>query len=869
MRGVCRSLIATFLFLLFSISGAAQEMIRLDNFRVTEDGKEEWIRASVPGTIQADLIREGIIPHHFVGGNEDSVQWVSDTNWIYLTEFDLDGEKIRESIDYLLHLEWVDTYSEVYVNGACVGKTENLFRKYSFPVKNFLRPGKNQLVIRLLSPTKIAHAQYLSNGFNYPADNDRNPIKYSPFVRKSPYHFGWDWGPRLISMGLGAAPDLEQVTGSKLGDIYVRSEIKWKGESALAESARVEVTCSLDYCQDFGEKLSIALLSPLGEVLKEVHYPISSACETIDFSTEIFSPELWMPNGWGAQPLYSIIRKIEGNGVSRADTTFFGVREVKLQQVEDKYGKSFTFVVNNRPLYAKGANYLPHDRRFGGGGKSLKELFEHDLVPAHFNMLRVWGGGTYETEEFYHLADKYGILIWQDFPFACTTYPNDPRFVANVTEEVKSQLSRLRNHPSLAFLCGNNEVLEGLKHWGWKRKYGYTDEVWKQMFANYDDFFRRHLSELVATLAPHLSYMHGSPYDSNWGIPESFLSSDSHNWRVWFGGKDFTEFDENPGRFVSEFGFQSFPEMKTIQSFAPGYDLDTLTIESPILKHRQRSFIGNQRITDYMERDFPVPTVFSDYVYVGQLLHGRGMAYALRALRRAYPQNMGSLYWQLNDVWPTVSWSSIDYWGNYKALHYEVRKAYAPYVIDVVDLNEGELSLWVSSDSYQSQTLRVEFVAKDFFGREIYRDNSIVLNNDGKPFARQLMTLSRAELPTTQMYVELELKTPGGQLLASEIYYPEKPKNLRLPNVHPNIVNFKTDDGKLELTLSSPALIYGLFIGTPWQGARYSENYFDLLPGTTRTITILHDDITPDTTLEELTFQSLNQILAKYEADTF
>ncbi|MDO5035521.1 MAG: glycoside hydrolase family 2 TIM barrel-domain containing protein [Porphyromonas sp.] len=845
----------------------AQQKIVLDDFQLVEEGSDNYLSATVPGVLQSDLIREGIIPHHFIGGNEDSVQWVNDRNWLYSTHFSLTGREIEGAKDYRLLMEWVDTYSEIYLNGAIVGTTENLFRSYDFSVKEFLREGENHLVIRFLSPTKVAHEQYLATGFNYPADNDRNDIKYSPFVRKSPYHFGWDWGPRMISMGMGSAPVLYRMGGeAMLSSEYIRTEIEWSDngsaqQATIFASTRVKLATGRKVAEE--DILTLTLRDPKGRLIAKKS-TVGDLNETTDYTitAEVKDPQLWMPNGWGSQPLYTLICTLSGPGYKEERETHFGIREVRLLQEEDSYGRSFTFMVNNKPLYVKGANYLPHDRRFGGGGKTLEQLFRDDLVPAHFNMLRVWGGGTYETEEFYSLADKYGILIWQDFPFACTTYPNDPEFRANVSAEVRDQIGRIRNHPSLAFLCGNNEVLEGLKHWGWKEKYGYSDEVWQKMFEDYDSFFHRLLPNLVAEISPHVQYMHGSPYDSNWGIPESFLSSDSHNWRVWFGGKDFTEFDINPGRFASEYGFQSFPEMKTIQTFAPGYDLDTLTIESPILKHRQRSFIGNQRISDYMERNYPVPSKFSDYVYVGQLLHGRGMGYAIRALRRAYPLNMGSLYWQLNDVWPTVSWSSIDYWGNYKALQYEVKRAYAPYIIDLVEQPDGGLSLWIASDNIaHSGELTIEMVGRTFNGQELLREK-YTADIGHAPFSEQIVSLPKSKLLYPQSFVELYLKDKKGRILASQLYYPTKPKEMQLTRCKPMVHSFRAEEGKVSLTISSRFLIYGLFIGTPeWQGARYSDNYFDLLPHTMRTITIHHPSITADATMDQITFTSLNEIL--------
>lgn len=840
-----RWLLATLLMIVPVLLQAQIKIQELRHFTLQMEGDTTTYQANLPGTVQGTLIEAGVLPHHFIGSNEDSVQWVSDNNWLYTTSFYVDSTELSQHEHYQLTLDGVDTFAEVYINGAQVWSVDNFFAKHHISVAKYLQAGENRLVIRLLSPTRKAHVMYLSNGFMYPADNDRADVKYSPFVRTAPYHYGWDWGPRMISMGVMHPITLSPVPMHDLGVPYIRSAIDW-GEDGVARQAAVIIDSNTE------KPHTLKVIDPLGREIKQR--------EGGNFLVQ--KPMLWQPNGWGEQHLYRLIREVEIEGYLVSDTTQFGIREIRLDLSKDSIGQAFSFIVNNRPFYAKGANYLPHDRRFGGGGRSLEDVFEQDILPLHFNMLRLWGGGIYETEEFYKLADKYGILIWQDLPFACTAYPNHSDFRRSVSKELGDQMGRIRNHPSLALICGNNEVREGLKHWGWKQKYGYTDKQYAQMLRDYDDFFRKFIPAELDRIVPHVAYIDGSPLSSNWGIPESFFSGDAHNWRVWFGGKDFSEFDTNPGRFASEYGFQAFPEMKTIQSFAPGYDLDTLTIHSPILKNRQRSFIGNQRITDYMERDYPVPTAFSDYIYVGQLLQGHGVAYAIRAIRRAFPLNMGSLYWQLNDVWPTVSWSSVDYWGNHKALHYYVREAYAPYIIDIVERGE-DLELWVASDKMtnHSTPFRVSVNGYDYHGQEL-GSNDFSFIPTGAPFSQMIARLVDAVPPQRQMYLELTLKDKKGQILASQIYYPSKPKEMVLEIITPKL-SAKAAQGKLVVTLESKYLIKDLFIETPWQGAQYSDNFFDLLPNRPRTIVISHPDITSTTKLEVLKLTSLNDILNK------
>lgn len=810
------------MLLLSSLSLCAQ--IVLDRFDLREEGKPDStaIAVQVPSMVQRELIRRELIPHPFVGQHEEQIQWVSDRNWIYRTSFDLRSDELE---GYRLRLFWIDTFSEIYLNGALLGRTDNFFRTYTFDLKGFLRAGTNRLVIRLLSPTRVGQLLYESNGFNYPADNDRASVFYSPYIRTAPYHYGWDWAPRLISMGIFAPPVIERSDRVLPSDLYVSSEVRWKGSEAV--SARLDIVGEV-------EGLRLTLYDPDGQEVGR------SVIKERRASFEIARPRLWMPSGWGEAARYKLLYE---DHTGARDSLLVGLREIRLDQTDG----AFRFVVNRRPFYAKGANYLPYDRRLGDHGRSLEDFIREDVVPAHFNMLRVWGGGIYETEELYDLADRYGILIWQDFPFACTTYPSDPAFLASVRREAADQLSRLRNHPSLALLCGNNEVREGMRHWGWQRKY--SQEIWQEMMEGYQRLFEQLLPEAVAKYCPHVDYIHGSPYDSNWGDLESLDRSDAHYWGMWFGEEEPTTFDQNAGRFASEFGLQSFPEMKTVRSFAA--EADSLSLDHPLVAHRQRSPGGNARLRLYLERDYPTPRSFADFTYLSLLTQRDATGYAIRAVRRAYPHNAGSLYWQINDVWPTVSWSSIDYWGNYKALHYAVERAYRPTIVDLVRSEEGLHLYLVSDDPHLRGEVTVTVTWLDWEGKPITTPTTVAHRVTETPFSACLATLEEQK-----GVARVEVKGADRTLLAEQLYYPGRPKDLALPEGRLSYSERETADG-LEVTVTAETWLKDLFIETPWQGARYSDNYLDLLPGETRTILITH----PDARKGCLTLHTLNDIL--------
>ena len=431
--------------------------------------------------------------------------------------------------------------------------------------------------------------------------------------------------------------------------------------------------------------------------------------------------------------------------------------------------------------------------------------------------------------------------------FACTPYPSDPTFLKRVEEEACYNIRRLRNHPSLAMWCGNNEILEALKYWGYQKKY--TPEIYQEMMTGYDKLFCELLPAKVKELDADRFYIHSSPYLANWGRPESWGIGDSHNWGVWYGKKPFESLDTDLPRFMSEFGFQSFPEMKTIATFASPEDYQ---IESEVMNAHQKSSIGNDLIRTYMERDYIVPEKFEDFVYVGLVLQGHGIRHGLEAHRRNRPYCMGTLYWQLNDSWPVVSWSGIDYYGNWKALHYQAKRAFAP--VHINPLLEGDnLCVYLLSDHLDTrEKLTLEMKLTNFAGKKagktvVLPSLSLPANTSQCVYRTPLTTLFfPAKRPLTDdlrsSFMQLTLKDKSGHTVAETVYFFEKTKDLLLPETTITY-KMKQTDGKCELTLLSPALAKDVFIEIPLQGARFSDNFFDLLPGERKTVIITSPDI--------------------------
>ena len=552
-------------------------------------------------------------------------------------------------------------------------------------------------------------------------------------------------------------------------------------------------------------------------------------------SYELQNPKLWMPNGWGNQHLYEITAQIIiENEIVAEKSHKVGLRNIRVVNEEDKDGKSFYFEVNGEPMFAKGANYIPGEIMNTLQDDNYYDKLFENITAANMNMIRVWGGGFYEDDKFYELADEKGILIWQDFMFGCTPYPHDESFLSSVEHEAIYNVKRLRNHPSIAIWCGNNEVEESIKYWGFDKQY--SKEIMEGFREGYDKTFRELLPEIVMEFAPNTFYLHGSPDTANWGRPESLNYGDAHYWGVWHGREPFEVLDVNVPRFMSEFGFQSFPEMKTILTFAEPKDFD---IDSEIMKTHQKSGIGNEAIKQYMNMYYIAPSNFEDFVYVGLVMQGEGMKYGIQAHRRNRPFCMGTLYWQLNDSWPVVSWSGIDYYNNWKALHYKVRDVFAPIALNI-HKNEEMLDFYIMSDKLENvENLTMNISLIDFTGKVYnnYQAKVIAKANVSK----KVYSISIDKFATVQQQencvVYVELKDANNKLLAESKYYFNWPNKLNLPktNIKQRVV-YK--DGEYRVALSSENLAKNVFIEIPIQGVKFSDNFFDILPGENKVITI-------------------------------
>lgn len=831
------------------------ENIKILSWRYRAADEKEWHPCTVPGIIQDYLIQAGKLPNPHYRQNEKLVQGVEDKDWVYTAEIKLpESLPVGGTDKYILSFKGIDTYSTIKLNGKVVGHTDNMFVGYDFDVRPYLQRGTNTLEVYLHAPLKQAHPLYEQAGINYPADNDHAPIHYSVFTRKAPYSYGWDWGMRLVTMGIWQPVTLTHYKGGRITSLDIRTEIDWDKQTNEAGYARIYVNSTSDYEGVF-QNLRIRLKDG-GKTLVEAN---TQYMDSDGVLITLPKPKLWWPKPWGQPHLYTLEVVLFDDAHERIldeQTKQIGIREVKLVRQADHEGTSFYFRVNKQPLFAKGANYIPGDNILTKRtDEAFRKLFD-DVEFAEMNMLRVWGGGIYEDERFYEEADRRGILIWQDFMFACTAYPADSAFLDNVRREADYQVRRLKHHPSIVLWCGNNEIEEGIKYWGWQSRY--SKAQYERMRVDYELLFRELLPQLVQRLDPDRTYIHSSPYSANWGRPESWLHSDVHYWGLWYGKEPFDAVDSRPMRFASEYGFQSFPDVDALKQFARPEDM---SLESDVMRQHQKASTGNSLIREYMERDYHVPTDFEDFVYVGQVLQARGMEHVMQTLRRWRPVCMGSLYWQLNDAWPCVSWSSVDYYQNYKALHYTVRRSYAPLIL-CTHLEGKMLSFSLANDYLEEiDTARLAISVKNFEGKELHQEERIIPHLKGNT-TTLIDSISVERFMKPDVYIDLKLSSQHGT--AESRWYPVRTKEMKLPHTKGQMydLNIKPIDKTkktYQVEIKANCFLKDVFLSVPYMGARWSDNLLDLARGEKRTIILTLNEGT-HLSREQVRVRTMNEI---------
>ncbi|MDB5978297.1 MAG: beta-mannosidase [Nevskia sp.] len=796
---------------------------------------DDWIPASAPGDTYLALHRAGRIPHPFAGENEAACAWVKDREWWWRTHFSAapagDGERV------ILAFEGLDTYASIWLNGTLLGETDNMFTAFHFDVGALLHAdGPNLLLIRFTPPARIVADKSMATW-----DLIADPIKQSKrnFHRKAQFGWGWDWGPGLPTVGIWRPVHLKRQRIAAIGDVSFTT-------LAFEPDARVSIAVTIDAFAprtDADELLqaTVRLNAPDGRLAASKVLAFPSGSPSSDVQLLIDNPELWWTAELGSAPLYSLnVELSRGAQVLDRRTLQVGIRRIELDTSPDPEEPGcdfFRFVLNGVPIFARGVNWIPASSFVGAVTTADYEALLQNAAAAHINMVRVWGGGIYEADAFYEACDRLGLLVWQDFMFACAPYPeHEPALVESVRREVDHQIVRLRNHPSLALWCGNNEG---------QAVHQFIDRMSGQSTPFPGDlFFQTVIPQALRKLDPATPYWPGSPY----GGPShnSMRAGDVHNWTVWHGlppvpddvpvgGFDhspeavaYTRYAEDRARFVSEFGIQAAPARSTLAHWlAP----EQMALGSAGFLNRIKDH-PKDKVNAMLLPVTGLPEDLDRYIEFTQLVQAEGLKFGIEHYRRRKPHCSGTLIWQYNDCWPGISWSLIDYDGVRKASWFYVARAYAPVMGSFKTLDDGAVELWVTNDTLAEVELEATLTMKDFGGRPAWQQaiaSAIPANTS--------VAVWRGDRSSIAAAPDRVLRVHSSQFAANRLLFAPL-KDLPLTGAEPEMRAETADDGSLTVSVTGVGYHHFVHLQVSNPAATFSDNYFDLEAGETRTINI-------------------------------
>ena len=783
--------------------------------------KGQWKISKVPGSVHLDLLFHNEIKDPFIGTNEKDVKWIGEKDWNYKLNFRAE-KKIFEQKYILILFEGIDTYSEVFLNGQKILDTNNMFHPYTADVRPLLKTDINELLIKFRSPINEVLPKMKDLGYELPADNDQAG-KTSPHTRKAPYHYGWDWGPSLVTSGLWKSVFLVGYEEFYLEEAMIsnitcnKNLAKLKIELSIPSKVNISVTILLSE-----KKYSIN---------KIINFSLKKGQNYIQEELLVENPDLWWPTGHGEQPLYSF--KIEvSSGKNRIEKNKkIGIRKVFIKREVDAKGKSFEIYVNDVPIFSKGANWIPADSFTTRLDRNDYEKLIIAARDANMNTLRIWGGGIYEPDIFYELCDQYGIMVWQDFMFACSMYPADKDFLLSVEKEVRFQVSRLKSYSCIILWCGNNEIASGWLSWGWK------EELPSKVYDDYETLFHQLLPDLCNELDPSRLYWPSSP-GHDLQLPKEdqiYGSGDNHYWGVWHSGEPFEAFEQNVGRFMSEYGMQSFPSNKTIDSFATGKEKK---IDSEVMNFHQKASLGTSNLMMYVEKYYSVPENFEKVVFLSQIMQAEAIKSAVETHRRNMPFCMGTLYWQFNDCWPGLSWSSVDYNGDWKAFHFVARHFYKP-ILACIKKTDSNIEVSIVNDLNKTLIVGLNIFISSFNG-EVFFEKKIE-GIEVKPTSSTIFydfeiapngILDSINLKETVFYCEV---LHYNKIISKNELFFLKPKDLKLKKPGYEL-SCKNSGENFLIIIEAKTFMYRLFLQAENVDGTFSDNFFHLRKGDSKEI---------------------------------
>ncbi|HVU15957.1 MAG TPA: glycoside hydrolase family 2 protein [Candidatus Didemnitutus sp.] len=787
---------------------------------------QRWLPATVPGCVHTDLVAAKKIPDPFFGTNELGLQWIEERDWEYRGTFSVPPALLSDEVVELV-ADGLDTVATVTLNGTEVARTDNMFVGFRWPVKSRLRPGRNEIVVRFESAMKYVRA---NSSFTPPREiND--PVGGCVRIRKQQCQFGWDWGPRFVTAGIWRDLRLESWTANRLEAVRVTQHHDSDGTVALSlapETARPADGLT------FHASLKLA-----GKEVAQAYFGRAEAGQRI---LSVKDPQRWWPAGQGAQPLYDLtVTALDAAGQARGSVHHrIGLRTIALDRSADQWGECFRFLVNGRPVFLKGANWIPAHSFVAG---LTRRDYERDLraaAAANMNCVRVWGGGIYEHEAFHDLCDELGLLVWQDFMFSCTLYPGDERFLANVRREADYQVRRLRHRASIALWCGNNEI-PGLN----------PESAEGELKKGYEAVFHEVLPQAVQALDGVTPYWPSSPWRGRFerSHENGEKSGDTHFWDVWHARHPVKDYEKWSFRFVSEFGMQSYASPETNATFCPTHEGNVF---GPAMENHQKNRAGNQIILDYVSRRYRFPRTQKDLIYLSQLNQAHCMQVGVEHYRRLMPRCMGAIYWQLNDCWPVASWSSIEFTGHWKALHFAARRFFAPALVtahvpgdekptigNYRETTVDEVHLYTVFDGPAPRSARLRWELWRLDGRRLAARSRAVKLVPGESVRHETVAV-RPHMDKhgrDHLYVRLILES-NGETLSEQSVFLTSPRFLALPAGAPRVTAKAVSPNEIDLTFVAPVFLHAVDCNVRGLHASLSDNFFDLYPKVPRTIRV-------------------------------
>ena len=793
------------------IASSSREIYSVGNWTFSNDSHS--FKANVPGCIHLDLFNNGLIENPFYGLNEKVVSWVEEVDWTYTSSFAVD-QSILDKDNIEIVFDGLDTYASVYLNSILILKADNMYMQWRASVKSCLLP-KNLLIVKFLSPVKTAEAKMDKT---YCGIATENRTKCQAYIRKAPYHFGSDWGPTLITTGIWR-------------------EVKVEGYNSIRIDYTTVDTLSIDSQNNAQCVLTTEIFSSIPqhitlEFIGKKELDLLAGNNIISMNFAVNNALLWWCNTLGTPNLYHVALNIfKESTLIESKATTFGIRTLKLinRIVKPHEDESFYFELNGQNVYVRGANFIPSDS-FVSRSESNNTYYLKKAVESNMNMIRVWGGGVYQSDAFYSKCDELGIMVWAEFMFAWAMYPANDEIAASIRQEAIYNVKRIRSHPSLALWAGNNEIWVGYNYWGWSEN-GKSYKSWKlfdqsvgnYMYNDYMSIFHNILPTVISEHDPQRAYWPSTP-QSNYGNVSSLNVGDIHYWEVWGANNiiPINHYNMYVGRFVSEYGFQSYPSYYTLRSVIPE---ENMTPNDPFMLNHQKARNGNWKLAQYMNNELGIPSDFKEYIYWTQLMQAYAIETAVTAHRVNKNRTMGTMYWQINDCWPVISWASIDYYGREKAMQYSVKRMYS--VVYMFAREEGsKLVFYLINDGLYDAMTHYNIESCDLRGKCIdYARGDISADHTKAVKVQEISSNAIAKSGKMNSVIRMSILGSGVMHIEHYFFHPMRLLELNDPKL---IFNTSSNNTHMTFSMSTTMVAKNVFIECEENGD-FSDNNFDMV----------------------------------------